>query len=89
MVYSKVKVEKIVGEQPGPQDVKLVFLEEGGLCTHLPTITVSIRPGEKNDFVVGDELRLVLEREGTAEESLSEEGKASGKRSGKAAVSAA
>lgn len=62
MVYSKVKVEKIVGEQPGPQDVKLVFLEEGGLCTHLPTITVSIRPGETNDFVVGDELELTLSR---------------------------
>ncbi len=62
MVYSKVRVEKVVGEQPGPQDIKLVFLEEGGLCTHLPTLTVSVRPGESNDFKVGDELELVLQR---------------------------
>jgi hypothetical protein len=62
MVYSKVRVEKVVGEQPGPQDLKLVFLEEGGLVTHLPSITISIRPGEANDFAAGDELDLALGR---------------------------
>ena len=65
MVYSKVKVEKIVGEQPGPQDVKLVFLAEGGLCTHLPSLSVSISPGETHDFKVGDELELTLARPST------------------------
>lgn len=64
MLFTKVKLEKIVGQAGGPQDLKLALLTEGPLTTHQPHLSVSVSPTKDGSpahaFTEGDELLLTL-----------------------------